>query len=174
MALSAFEDPARPPSADELRQTLGSAAELWSALLQHAHLSCGSLSELWNHSGAKFGWSLRLRQKERVILYLTPQRGAFLVGLVLGERAARSAEAGSLPPLALAALRGAPKYAEGRGIRLSVTSHATLEAVRALIAFKLLVPACSGLAALAADARRSAAGAGTETTSQTVSRRTSQ
>lgn len=141
MALSAFEDPAQPPSADELRQTLGSAAELWGALLQHAHLSCGSLFELWNHSGAKFGWSLRLRQKERVILYLTPQRGAFLVGLVLGERAAQSAEAGSLPPLALAALRGAPKYAEGRGIRLSVTSRATLEAVRALIAFKLPAPA---------------------------------
>jgi hypothetical protein len=76
-----------------------------------------------------------------VILYLTPQRGAFLVGLVLGERAAQSAEAGSLPPLALAALRGAPKYAEGRGIRLSVTSRATLEAVRALIAFKLPAPA---------------------------------
>jgi len=141
MALSAFEDPARPPSADELRHTLGSAAELWGALLEHVHSVCAPLSELWNHSGARYGWSLRLKQKDRVILYLTPQRGAFLVGVVLGERAAQSAEAGSLPPLAMAALTAAPKYAEGRGIRLSVTSHATLEAVQALIPFKLLVPA---------------------------------
>ncbi len=141
MALSAFDDPAQPPSADDLRHTLGSAADLWGALLQHVHSACAPLSELWNHSGAKFGWSLRLKQKDRVILYLTPQRGAFLVGLVLGERAAQGAEAGSLPPLALAALTAAPKYAEGRGIRLSVTSHATLEAVQALIPFKLIVQA---------------------------------
>ncbi len=99
------------------------------------------MSEHWNHSGAKFGWSLRLKQKERVILYLTPQHGAFLVGLVLGERAAQSAEAAALPPLALAALTSAPKYAEGRGIRLAVTSPATLAAVQALIPFKLLAPA---------------------------------
>ena len=140
MALSAFEDPSQPPSADELRHSLGPSAALWSALLQHVHSACAPLSELWNHSGAKFGWSLRLKQKDRVVLYLTPQRGAFLVGLVLGERAAQAAEAGSLPPLALAALTAAPKYAEGRGIRLSVTSHATLEAVQALIPFKLLAP----------------------------------
>ena len=138
MALSAFEDPSQPPSADELRFALGPSAALWNALLQHVQSACTPLSELWNHSGAKFGWSLRLKQEDRVILYLTPQRGAFLVGLVLGERAAQSAEAGSLPPLALAALTAAPKYAEGRGIRLSVTSQATLEAVQALIPFKLL------------------------------------
>jgi len=141
MALSAFDDPSQPPSADELRHTLGPSADLWSALLQHVQSACAPLSELWNHSGAKFGWSLRLKQKDRVILYLTPQRGGFLVGLVLGERAAQSAEAGALPPLALAALTAAPKYAEGRGIRLSVTSSAALKAVQALLAFKLPAPA---------------------------------
>jgi Protein of unknown function (DUF3788) len=141
MPLSAFEDPAQPPSSDELHHTLGPSATLWVALLQHVQSLCGPLSELWNHSGAKGGWSLRLKQKERVILYVIPQRGAFLVGLVLGERAAQNAEASSLPPLALAALTAAPKYAEGRGIRLSVTSQACLEAVQALVPFKLLAPA---------------------------------
>lgn len=141
MALSAFEDPAQPPSSDELRDTLGPSVERWAALLRHVHSAYAPLTELWRHAGATFGWSLRLMQKERVILYLTPQRGAFLVGLVLGERAAQSAEAGSLPPLALEALTAAPKYAEGRGIRLSVTSSAQLEAVQALIPYKLLVPA---------------------------------
>ena len=140
MALSAFEDPAHPPSSDELRSALGSSADLWAALLQHVHSAYAPLSELWRHAGARFGWSLRLMQKERVILYLTPQHGAFLVGLVLGERAAQSAEASSLPPLALAALTAAPKYAEGRGIRLSVTSDAQLEAAQALVPYKRLGP----------------------------------
>lgn len=140
MALSVFEDPAQPPSPDALRHALGPSADLWSALLRQVRSDCPTLSELWHHSGARFGWSLRLKHRERVILYVTPQRGGFLVGLVLGERAARIAEAGSLPPLALAALAAAPRYVEGRGIRLSVSSHEGLEAVRALIPFKLLAP----------------------------------
>ncbi|MCM2315643.1 MAG: DUF3788 domain-containing protein [Thermoanaerobaculia bacterium] len=154
MALSAFEDPARPPSSDELRQALGSSAKRWAALLEHVHSAHGPFTELWRHAGAKFGWSLRLMQKERVILYLTPQRGAFLVGLVLGERAARSAEAGSLPPLAVEALAAAPKYAEGRGIRLSVTSDAELEAARALSPYTLSAAAPRASRTPAATPRR--------------------
>jgi hypothetical protein len=140
MALSAFEDPSQPPSPDALRQALGPSADLWFALLRQVRSACPPLSELWHHSGARFGWSLRLKQRERVILYVTPQHGAFLVGLVLGERAAGIAEAGSLPPLALAALAAAPRYAEGRGLRVSVSSPEGLEAVLALIPFKLLPP----------------------------------
>lgn len=140
MALSAFEDPSHPPSSGGLRHTLGSSADLWAALLAHVHSAAAPLSELWHHAGATFGWSLRLIHKKRVILYLTPQRGAFLVGLVLGDRAARSAEASALPPLALAALTAAPTYAEGRGLRLSVSSPADLKAVQALVSLKLLAP----------------------------------
>ncbi|MGK2858898.1 MAG: DUF3788 family protein [Thermoanaerobaculia bacterium] len=141
MALSAFDDPAQPPSPDELRHALGPSAGLWAALLEHVHSAHAPLSEIWRHAGARFGWSLRLLRKERVILYLTPQRGAFLVGLALGERAAQSAEAGFLPPLARAALAAAPKYAEGRGIRLSVTTDAQLQAAQALIPYKLIAAA---------------------------------
>jgi hypothetical protein len=93
-------------------------------------------------------------QKERVILYLTPQHGAFLVGLVLGERAAQGAEASTLPPLALAALAAAPKYAEGRGIRLPVTSGVQLQAAQALIPYKLLAPAPRASRKSAARQRR--------------------
>lgn len=154
MALSAFEDPAQPPSSDERRHALGSSANRWAALLEHVQSAHGPFTELWRHAGAKFGWSLRLMLKERVILYLTPQRGAFLVGLALGERAAQSAEAGSLPPLALEALLAAPKCAEGRGVRLSVTSDAELEAAQALIPYKLLVSAPRASRKSAAKPRR--------------------
>jgi hypothetical protein len=138
MALSAFDDPAQPPSLEELHHTLGPSAGHWRALLQHVHAAQAALTERWHHSGAKFGWSLRLLEKDRVVLYLTPQRDLFLAGLVLGERAARSAEATSLPPLARDALTAAPKYAEGRGIRLAVSTQAGLEAVLALLPFKML------------------------------------
>ena len=141
MALSAFDDPAHPPSLEELQHALGPSAGHWAALLQHVHSAQGALTERWHHSGAKFGWSLRVLEKDRVILYLTPQRGVFLAGLVLGERAAQSAEGASLPPLAREALIAAPRYAEGRGMRVAVSTQDGLEAVLALLPFKMLPPA---------------------------------
>ncbi|MBK9089561.1 MAG: hypothetical protein IPL90_11115 [Holophagales bacterium] len=77
-------------------------------------------------------------QKERVILYLAPQHSAVLVGLVLGERAAQSAEAGSLPSRS-GCPHSRPRSTQmARGIRISAASHAQIEVVQALVPYKLL------------------------------------
>lgn len=137
MTLSAFENPAHPPAPEELHEVLGSSHAVWKALVEVARGACPSLSEAWHHGGSRFGWSLRLKQKDRVILYLTPQRDSFLAGLVLGERAAQAAEDAPIPRRAKEALSAAPRYAEGRGIRLVVKSEAEVEALLSLLTFKL-------------------------------------
>ncbi len=42
-------------------------------------------------TAASTGWGLRVRYKERVILYMTPQQNQFLVSIVLGEKAVAAA-----------------------------------------------------------------------------------
>ena len=101
MAFSAFDDPARPPDSDGLALALGPCAPLWSELLARARSLSPSLSVVWHHAGARSGWSLRLTQGDRVLLYLTPHSSSFSAGLVLGERASRAALETPLPPLAL-------------------------------------------------------------------------
>lgn len=136
MALSAFDDKFHRPTPAELAQTLGPADAAWRQLVAETTRDHGPLEELWNFAGAKFGWSLRLKKKDRVVLYLTPQAGQFLVGLVLGEKAVAAAGR-DLPPAVLAALDAAPRYAEGRGLRLPVTTLDDLPAVHRLAAAKL-------------------------------------
>jgi hypothetical protein len=136
MALSAFDDPDLPPTPARVRRCLGDAASHWEDLVAHVAGTCPPLEELWNFAGAKFGWSLRLKRAERVLVYLTPQEGQFIVGLVLGEKAVAAAAEKGLPPAVLTLLDAAPRYAEGRGIRLTIVPGDDLGAVRQLVALK--------------------------------------
>ncbi len=137
MALSAFEDKSRAPQPEELKRVLGRSAQLWFDLVAQIESSFPGVTQQWNFAGQKFGWSLRLRQKERVILYMTPQPGSFLAGLVLGDKALRAAREAKLPVSIVKIIDNAPKYAEGTGIRIPVRSRTTAAAVVRLAACKM-------------------------------------
>jgi hypothetical protein len=137
MALSALDDKSRRPTPADLKRVLGKSASLWSELVSHVAEKHAPITEEWNFSGAKYGWSLRLKRKDRVVLYMTPQAGQFLAGIVLGEKAAKAAHEKGLPKPVLALIDAAPRYAEGRGIRFPVSTRADLRAVEQLAAVKM-------------------------------------
>jgi hypothetical protein len=137
VALSAFDDLSHPPGPGELETVLGPAAPLWVQLVARVSTTCSPVTELWSFAGAKFGWSLRLKRKDRIVLYMTPQHGRILAGVVLGEKAAGAAADSGLPAPVLALVEDAPRYAEGRGIRLPVATPGDVEAACMLVALKM-------------------------------------
>lgn len=137
MALSAFDDKSKEPHAAELESTLGRCSARWDDLVAHIAEEYAPLDKTWNFAGARWGWSLRLKQKKRTVLYMTPCERHFLVGFALGEKAVNAARAGSLPDSIMAIIDEAPKYAEGRGVRIEVRNKADLEGVKALAAIKM-------------------------------------
>jgi hypothetical protein len=136
MVLSAFPDKSSPPSPAELQKTLGPAATRWADLLSSVAVRHAPITEKWAFAGANFGWSLRLLRKDRILVYLTPQTGHFLMGVVLGEKAAALAQAPAVPAQARALVEQAPRYAEGRGIRLVVASPEDLRTAQVLVELK--------------------------------------
>ncbi len=137
MALSIFEDRAEPPGSADLDGALGRTGALWDELIRDVEGRLGGIDREWAFAGPAFGWSLRLVRQKRRIVYLIPQSGRFLAGVVLGEKAVAAAIAGDLPDTVLEVLNSAPKHAEGRGIRLAVGSHEDLEAVKLLVSLKI-------------------------------------
>lgn len=137
MTLSAFAAKELPPEPGQVLRTLGDSATVWELLISHIHSSYPPVSQSWTFAGAKYGWSLRLKRKDRVILYLTPQEGCFQLGVALGEQAVRSAHEAVLPAHILALLDAAPRYPEGRGIRLSIRSPDDLATAETLAAIKM-------------------------------------
>ena len=80
---------------------------------------------------------LRLKQKKRTVLNMTPCRKHFLVGFVLGEKAVKAARVAGLPDAVMKTIEEAPKYAEGRGVLLEVRNKKDLEGVKELAAIKM-------------------------------------
>jgi hypothetical protein len=137
MALSVFEDKAHRPTPAELAAALGRAAPHWRALASRLVSVHGPLEEEWHHAGARFGWSMRLKQGKRIVVYCSPGKGMFTVGIVLGRKAVRAARASDLAPPILAVIEAAREYAEGRGVRLEVRTKADLAAILRLAGFKM-------------------------------------
>ncbi len=137
MALSVFDDRSRSPDPERLRAALGPAAALWRQLLARAAERDPDVLQLWHFAGPKYGWSLRVRQKGRVVLHMTPCKGHFLAGIILGEKTIAAAQAKGLPKPVLAVIEAAPRYAEGRGIRQKVSSARDLRIVTRLLDLKM-------------------------------------
>lgn len=137
MALSIFDDRATPPTEQTLAQALGKAAKAWALVKEQVERQCTPFREEWAFAGAKFGWSLRLKRADRVIVYMTPGQGQFLASFVLGEKACAAARAARLPAGILTLIAEAKKYAEGRGIRIPVKTARDASVVGKLAAIKL-------------------------------------
>jgi len=137
MALSAFDDKSKKPGVGDLKRVLGRTSAHWDGLVTHIAAEYAPLDETWNFAGASWGWSLRLKQKKRTILYMTPCKGHFLVGFALGEKAVKAARAARLPDSVLAIVDEAKKYAEGRAVRIEIRGKKDVEIVRKLAAVKM-------------------------------------
>jgi len=137
MALSFFDDRSVPPAEDALHAALGAAAPLWQDLRARIGRRFSPLVETWGFSGKSTGWGLRLKRGERTILYMTPRQGHFLVSFALGEKAVKAAHGSDLPPAVLQVIDRAPKYAEGRGVRLELRGLDELAAIETLAEIKM-------------------------------------
>ncbi len=137
MALSILDDKSRKPTEAKLTEVLGRSAELWERLVRHVCEQYAPVAPEWNFAGAKYGWSLRLKRKDRAILYLTPQAGHFLVGVAMGEKAVKAAQGMALLKTTLRLIEEAPRYAEGRGVRMAVATEADLRDAEQLAAAKV-------------------------------------
>ena len=126
----------KPPTDSELKAVLGSAGVLWSDILQAVEDAISPLDMEWKPSKTEFGRMCLLQHKKRTLLYLTPEKEKVRIAIVLGERAYGLAMASSLPAAIKKMFSEAKPYAEGRGIRFSVSSLSDISTIKKLVEIK--------------------------------------
>lgn len=137
MALSIFDDKNKPPTDADLAVVLGKTFKLWRDLQQRMARQVDPLASEWGYTAKSTGWGLRLRQPDRVALYMTPCDGYFLASLALGEKAAKAAHEAGLPEHVLAVIDAAKKYKEGRAVRIEVRKASDMKDVLQLALLRL-------------------------------------
>ena len=75
------------PTEIDLKDALGSTFSIWQLIRDFTKLLYPTAIEEWSFSGDKFGWSFRLKDKKRVLVYLLPRDSFFKVALVFGQNA---------------------------------------------------------------------------------------
>jgi hypothetical protein len=137
MLPNAFIGKPKKPTAAELTAALGPARALWDQLLARLADEFNLTVQEWNSYSRKAGWSLRLKRKDRNILYLTPCEGCFFVSFALGDKAVEVARQSGLPQRVIKIINEAKRYAEGTGVRLEIKKPKDIGMVEQLAAIKL-------------------------------------
>ena len=137
MDASVFMNKSQVPADSDLKQVLGEKYELWNEITSRVLQLYPGGSESWNFPGKKYGWSFRIRDKKRAIIYLLPREGTFLVAFVFGGKATDAILESEVSEEIKSALKSAKVYAEGRGIRIPVPDRSSLDDIYKLIEFKL-------------------------------------
>jgi len=134
---NAFIGKAKKPTDKELSAELGSARRLWDQLVKELGDEQGIATQEWNTYSKKAGWSLRLKHKDRVIVYLSPHRGCFTVSFALGDKAVQAARKSGLPPAVIKIIDEAKRYAEGTAVRIEVKGAEDVASVKGIAIAKL-------------------------------------
>src|ERR1051326_6552765 len=129
---NAFIGRATKPCDADVAAALGNAKKLWDRLVAELEAEY-QLKPEWNSFSVKYGWSLRMKTKDRNIVYLGAYEGGFAAQTILGEKALAAARA-NLPAAVFA---GAKKYPEGTAIRVEMRSAADVAVVKKLVEAKL-------------------------------------
>ena len=135
---NAFLGKTDEPTEADVAAALGSTAKLWNGFIQWMAEKQGITAQEWKGIVVrKYGWSMRLKQKARNIVYLGPGKGCFMVSFVLSDKALAQAKREDLPQAVQDVLSNAPRYPEGNGVRLIVHCAADLDPIRKIAAVKI-------------------------------------
>lgn len=137
MDTSVFTNKASVPGDGDLFVELKETYDWWNEIRDYVHSVYPDAVDEWHYSGQKFGWSFRIKDKKRVIVYLLPREGYFKAAFVFGQKATDAVMESTVAETIKEALRAAKVYAEGRGIRIDLRNAETVKDVRLLAGIRL-------------------------------------
>jgi hypothetical protein len=132
---SIFTNKANVPNDANLQSALGETYDLWQIIADYVHSKHSAAFDEWNYMGG--GWNFRVKDKKRVVIYLLPRDGFFKVALVFGQKATDMIMQSEVSEYIKTELEAAKVYVEGRGIRIEVKNHETVNDIKVLIDIKL-------------------------------------
>lgn len=134
---SVFIDKTVEPNNAALKKALKDTFGVWQKLVNFTRETYPDAVEKWHFTSEKYGWSYRVSDKKRVIVYFLPRDKFFKIAFVFGQKATDSILASDISNSIKNEFKAAKVYAEGRGIRISVTDTSQLEDIKKLIVIKI-------------------------------------
>ena len=136
MEASIFTNKSIVPLDDDLIYALKKTAKFWFDLKNTVYQLYPKATDEWSYS--KYGWSYRIKDNKRAIIYLLPRDKFFKVAFVFGQSAYFEIIERDISNEIKNELKLAKVYAEGRGIRIDVIDNSKIEDIKKLIKIKII------------------------------------
>ena len=134
MTLSVFKE---KPAQEDLERCIGPAFSIWEEIRCYVLSKNPDVVEEWHTSGKKYGWTFRIKDRKRAIVYFIPTLNSFKLGFVLGGKATDKALTSTIDSKIKDIIRAAPVYAEGRGFRIDWHDIKNTEDIKVLLQIKM-------------------------------------
>ncbi|WP_291132201.1 DUF3788 family protein [Flavobacterium sp. UBA7682] len=134
---SIFTNKSETPNEVQLQEALGKTYVYWQTFAEHTKKLYPKAICEWNFSNEKFGWSLRIKDKKRVIIYLLPRDNFFKVAFVFGQKATDEIMTSNISESIKKELLATKVHAEGRGIRIDIKDETLQNDILNLIEIKI-------------------------------------
>ncbi len=135
--LNIFIEKGLIPTDQDLIENLGTTYALWHQIQEFVLDQHPKGLKEWNYPGKKYGYSYRIKDKKRAILYFLPRKNYFEVAFVYGQKATDLIMESDISLEIKNKLIKARKYAEGRGIRIEVKNDLNITDIKKLVEIKL-------------------------------------
>lgn len=76
---SLFMDKEKIPTSSDVEKGVGASIHFWNQIRDYVLEIYPTGKEEWNFPGKKYGWSFRIKDKKRAILYFLPRENYFKV-----------------------------------------------------------------------------------------------
>ena len=137
MSSSVFKDKSVIPDSEALARELGETKKYLDKISSRISEKYGNSVVEWKYYGQKSGWIMKLLLKKKNIFFMIPQENGFDISFVFGDKAVEKITEGDFPDVVKKDLIAAKKYAEGRGLRLNVSSDELCDTILDLAEIKL-------------------------------------
>ena len=134
---SIFMDKTVKPTDKDLAEKLDVTYDLWKRLCDLVLSKYPKGTADWNFPGKKYGWSFRIKDNRRALIYFLPKDQFFKVAFVFGDKAVIDIMRTGISDKIKEELNQAKKYGEGRGIRIDIKDDSIFPDIEQLIVMKL-------------------------------------
>ena len=132
-----FNDILFQPTDEMLASALGETKEIFDTIVRFIGTEFGESHIEWKHYGAKIGWSIKILNKKRNVMFVGPEDGYFRVAFAFGQKAYLEIIESNLSDEIKQQITNGKVYVEGRPLRLEIRNQSDAEPLRQLIKIKL-------------------------------------
>jgi hypothetical protein len=137
METSFFMDKTKQPTDNDLLDCLKSSYNFWVQIKDYVIEKYPDGKAEWNYPGKNYGWSYRIKDKKRAIIYFLPRDKYFKVAFVFGNKATQEVLSSCVCDEIKKELESTKPYIEGRGIRIDIVDNSKIKDIKELIQIKM-------------------------------------